>query len=516
MKKPRICLIVDNPLRDLDGMVMLGWNLALKGAEVFLVPMAQQVYEVAALAPDLVLVNYLREANRSLVRAYSESGILVGVLDTEGGIFADVEEFLKTIDRDGLSYVDMYCVWGHRQHDLFSKHNLVPKGDLYLTGCPRFDLCAPQWREALPDRTKDGSKMILINTRTPGIFPRFQRGVEDEIKIMRSGGLSDSYVFGLLRELYLIAGEMITTVADMAKTFPDADIVLRPHPFENEKLYKALFEDLPNVRVVREGTVLAWIKSAQLLIHKDCLTAMEACLLDKEPISLEWIDAPTARIELLNSISHHAKSRAHLFELVERALKGTPLLPSTQMLDTRKKIISDWLYANDGEASCRVVDAILRTIDLKAKRPHKKRRTGILTHSGLTMAGFKDHARFIGRRFIGPHNYNSLKRHLMRSPDGSGKEFNLEHIHSTVERINMTASFTGSIDVGYAQETKERMVAFSSIRISASGDMKTKKETAKEASLKIEGKDSVAQNPSESKANNNRKEQLKAFQKASI
>jgi hypothetical protein len=41
-------------------MVMLGWNLALKGAEVFLVPMTQQVYEMGTLAPELSLVNYLR------------------------------------------------------------------------------------------------------------------------------------------------------------------------------------------------------------------------------------------------------------------------------------------------------------------------------------------------------------------------------------------------------------------------------------------------------------------------
>ena len=92
MGQPRVCLVVDNPLRDLDGIVLLGWTLAQKGAEVFLVPMYQQAFEVAALLPDLVLVNYLRPNNRRLVEAYSKGGILVGVLDTEGGVFNSVEQ----------------------------------------------------------------------------------------------------------------------------------------------------------------------------------------------------------------------------------------------------------------------------------------------------------------------------------------------------------------------------------------------------------------------------------------
>ena len=466
MKKPRVCLIVDNPLRDLDGMVMLGWNLALKGAEVFLVPMAQQVYEVAALAPDLVLVNYLRTTNRSLVRAYSESGILVGVLDTEGGVFADAEEYMSTIDSEGLAYVDMYCMWGPRPMDRFTERSLLPEQNLHLTGCPRFDLCAPQWREALPKRTKEGSKMILVNTRTAGIFPKFQKGVEDEIRIMTSCGLSDDYVLGLIRELYLIAGEMITTVADMAKAFPNADIVLRPHPFENEKLYETLFEDLPNVRVVREGTIHSWIAGSELLIHKDCFTSIDACILDKEPVSLEWIKAPMAYIEVFNSVSHQAADKEHLLKIVEGVLDGKPPVASEELNERRRQVISDWLYKNDGQAACRVADAILETIDRNTKASRKKRRTGILTHSGLTTAGLKDHTRFIGRRLIGPSAFNALKSRFFARPNTSTKEFGVEDVRSIMERIEMVAGKEGAVQTGRLDGVAGA-VAFSSISVSA-------------------------------------------------
>jgi len=89
--KYKICLIVDNPLRDLDGMVLLSMHLAERGADVYLVPMYTQGYEVPAICPDFVLMNYARTANAELIKAYSRAGIVVGVLDTEGGIWESPE-----------------------------------------------------------------------------------------------------------------------------------------------------------------------------------------------------------------------------------------------------------------------------------------------------------------------------------------------------------------------------------------------------------------------------------------
>jgi hypothetical protein len=59
---PHVCLIVDNPLRDLEGLVLLGRQLAIRGAKVTLVPMYEQGFDVPAL---LVLMNYPRPRKES-------------------------------------------------------------------------------------------------------------------------------------------------------------------------------------------------------------------------------------------------------------------------------------------------------------------------------------------------------------------------------------------------------------------------------------------------------------------
>ena len=76
----RICLIIDNPLRDIDGICLIAWHLSQIGHEVFITPMYDQVYDVFALKPDLVLSNYARANNFELLKQFYNLGIKVIML----------------------------------------------------------------------------------------------------------------------------------------------------------------------------------------------------------------------------------------------------------------------------------------------------------------------------------------------------------------------------------------------------------------------------------------------------
>src|SRR6185312_721386 len=149
--KLHVCLIVDNPLRDLEGLVLLGRELAARDVRVTLVPMYDQGSDVPALRPDLVLLNYTRPNNADLIKAYKRKGILVGVLDTEGIGGKNADQFAEMVKSAGCTdIVDLYCVWGHAQHEAFLKRGTVAADLLHATGCPRYDFCAEPWRGALP------------------------------------------------------------------------------------------------------------------------------------------------------------------------------------------------------------------------------------------------------------------------------------------------------------------------------------------------------------------------------
>jgi surface carbohydrate biosynthesis protein len=469
MEQPRVCLIIDNPLRDLDGMVLLGWTLAQKGAEVFLVPMYQQAFEVAALMPDLVLVNYMRINNQKLVRAYSESGILVGVLDTEGGIFTSVEEGLTNpVARSDRSGVDLYCLWGKRQYDSFVEHNIFPKSKLYMTGCPRYDFCAEPWKSTLPCLRTDDGRMILVNTRFPLIFPRFQRGLEDEMNLMLNLGFENPYIGESVRQYFLVWAELISVVADLAKTFTKAIFVIRPHPFENRKIYEQVFKDIPNIRITQEKTVLPWIYSSSLLIQKGCSTALEASLLGIQPVSLDWINAPIFYNEVVASVSHSMKSREALTNIVGDTLNGHPPVPTPEMNRRRKQLVDDWFYAIDGKSSERVAGAILETIDKRGMNQVKRKPTRIMMHNGLTKAGLRNLAAFLGTRILGFNRYDGLKSRMLGKPRTISKAFGLEDVRAVTDNLSKVSDNSKTVKVENVKNRHCRLktVAHCSIRLS--------------------------------------------------
>ena len=68
-----VALVVDNPKRDLPGIVLLGHELVQRGLKPYLVPMNLQQAEITALPVSGVLINYLRPNNEPLVAGLHES-----------------------------------------------------------------------------------------------------------------------------------------------------------------------------------------------------------------------------------------------------------------------------------------------------------------------------------------------------------------------------------------------------------------------------------------------------------
>lgn len=428
--KPHVCLVVDNPLRDLEGLVLLGRQLAAKGANVTLVPMYEQGFDVPALRPDLVLVNYTRPNNADLIKSYKRAGILVGVLDTEGIGGKNPDQFAEMVKSVGCTdLVDLYCVWGQAQHAAFLRNGTVPAALLHATGCPRYDFCAPSWRAALPKPSIEPD-YILINTNFPVANPRFSNSSVDEEEAMVQAGFSREFA----RQFIIDAGKAYRSVLEtstrLAKHFADVQFVLRPHPFENIASYDALAE-LPNFHVRQDGTSLEWISGARLLIHQNCSTAIEATMLKVEPLSMEWFNTPSLRLDAATRVSRGAESEADLIKLVHQALDGRlpPVPGETEQF--RQQIIGDLFTAVDGASSLRVTEAVLDAI--AAARDGKRGKGSALPQPSLRGAAAEAVRRALG------YKASSALRRSYSAPENErrrlGKAFAPEMVNSVLRRI---------------------------------------------------------------------------------
>jgi surface carbohydrate biosynthesis protein len=427
-------LIVDNPLRDLEGLVLLGRQLSSRGAKVTLVPMYEQGFDIPALKPDMVLVNYTRPNNADLLRSYKGAGILVGVLDTEGIAGKSSDQFAEMVKGAGCTeLVDLYCVWGLDQEAAFARHRTVDESVLRATGCPRYDFCAPQWRSALPaPPVRPG--YVLINTNFPTVNPRFSTGEAHEENSMVQAGFARDFARQFIADGRLAYRAMLDTSVRLAKHFSSVTFVLRPHPFESLASYEG-FAELPNAQVRQTGTSLEWINAASLLIHQNCSTAIEASMLGVEPLSVEWFNTPALRLQAATSVSRPAASWDDLVVLVERGLAVGLPPPSEQVSEARQRILTDLYTAIDGESSRRVAEATLETIT--AAR-HRGSRQSILSRPTLRGLAAGAVRRGLGYKAGAAlrRSYGSVEAERRRA----GKAFTRDMVDVVLRRIDTAAA----------------------------------------------------------------------------
>ena len=280
----RIALIVDNPFRDLPGLVLLARYLCLQGATCYLVPFNRCELEVWPLAPDYLLMNHLRSVTQDLARRAMDAGIKVGVLDTEAGVLTSVGAFAKTMASDtsirhGISD---FLSWGSKLADYAAQEDWYLREQIAVTGHPRFDYYAEPWRQAAlrmsPYADHHPRPMVLINGSFTLINPQFKTP-EGEIRMLvRRFG----YEEGQVREWHDIQRQTMLQMAELANhlasRFPEVSFVVRPHPFEKLETYHHLLDRRANLCAVKKGTVDGWILRSVAVIQRSCSTAVEAGL----------------------------------------------------------------------------------------------------------------------------------------------------------------------------------------------------------------------------------------------
>ena len=355
-----VALIIDNPKRDLDGLLLVALHLACRGIRVFLVPMYEQGYDVPRLRPVVVVLNYARPQNRELVAGYRALGVTTCVLDTEGGVLSvsgqDAPETWAHTFRDQgwPDLIDDYFFWGSAIRDAFAVHAGMKRGRLHLTGCPRYDLCVAPWDEALG---RDARSYVLVNTNFSAINPRFTGSAEVERKLFLEGGWDSAYVERLFREWKTVFPRYLEAVVELARRCPRRRILVRPHPFEKADPYLERFSGLSNVTVSGEGNVLSVIRRADCVIHLNCGTAVEANLMGRDPLSMEFLNSEFLRRHspLPSEVSIPARDVEDLCHLVEDAEARTRRVP---VRAERLRRLEPWFHKPDGRAAERVAEVL--------------------------------------------------------------------------------------------------------------------------------------------------------------
>ena len=102
----------------------------------------------------------------------------------------------------------------------------------------------------------------------------------------------------------------------------DYQIIIRPHPSESHDPWQRLAAELPNVSVIYEGNVAEWLLAANLLIHNNCTTGVEAYLLGRAAIAYSAFRDEAYDLFLPNALSEEVFELDQLLDIAAKALSG--------------------------------------------------------------------------------------------------------------------------------------------------------------------------------------------------
>lgn len=466
----KIALVVDNPLRDLAGLVLTALYLCQKGVVCYLVPLNFQNKEILALAPDFVLLNYIRVNNQEFVKGLLTAGIKVGVLDTEGGVFTSMDSYGKDLATDPLvrKQISCFCAWGIKLANYVIRKGFFSNNQVIITGHPRFDFYADIWREVPfkvhPVEMTVRDPIVLINGsfslsnpgfNTPEAEARMlvEKFGHDKEEIMRRQAIEQKTMW-LLVEL----------TNNLAKHFPGINFVYRPHPFERISTYDKLFGNYKNVHLIKKGSVQGWILRAVAVIQRGCSTAIEAAMVNVPALSPVWI--PTADVvPAVDAVSIPCESVGDIFEKIDMAL-SKKLQYSFMQKKNYDQIITDLYYKIDGKSHVRVGEAILNSIEHKPLRVHldycKKLAYSRCSVIGRIAASVRKKLNLPADWRFPPHP--ELVAGVPWA--NSEKYFDVEHIESLIKLImaNQSAKMidvTKAVKIEYVRKRKDYLMPVS-------------------------------------------------------
>jgi surface carbohydrate biosynthesis protein len=307
-----------------------------------------------------------------LFKAAHKVGHSIVAWDEEALVHLPPETYFSDrLSPKSIRYVSHLFAWGQDNVDLWRQYHGLPNGTpIHITGNPRADMLRPELRPFFAEEVEkiqnDYGDFILVNTnfnhvnafspdmnlfrpvKKPGEAPKFGRGAR---------GMSREFAEGLRDHKQAMFEHFQQLIPALERSFPEQTIIVRPHPTENQEIYRTIASQCRRVQVSNEGNVVPWILSTKAVIHNCCTTGLEAYVMGVPAITYratvnDFYDLGFYRLP--NLLSHQCFDFEELQSTLKDILAGK-LGPADGA--EREELIKHHMAGLDGPFACeRIVD----------------------------------------------------------------------------------------------------------------------------------------------------------------
>ena len=439
--KATLLVPVENQVRELDSKLLLACIAASRGFSSIIGSRREIHFNISSFSSGIYLSKSMTAASDRMFQIMRNLGHVIVAWDEEALVHLPPETyFSRRLSPVAMAFVPHMLAWGQDNAELWRQYPHLPHGaEIHVTGNPRNDLLRPEIRhyydnivEELEERYGD---FILINTNFnhvnafyPGLnlFQPVKKEGEEKMFGRAAKGMSRKYAEGLRDLKQAIFEKFKQLIPALEQTFPNHNIVVRPHPTENQEIYRNIAGRCKRVWVTNEGNVVPWLMATRAVIHNGCTTGVEAYVMGVPAISYrakvnEHYDYGFYRLP--NLLSHQCFDFEELKLTLGKILSGQLGAAGG---DERKKLAGQYLAALDGALACeRILDVCEKIKDGQSARSEPALRHRLKGHCIATMRTLK---RKFKARLPGSRNKPEFHRH--RYP-----EVSLEEMRARISRF---------------------------------------------------------------------------------
>ncbi len=393
---------VESQVREFDAKLLLACVAAERGHRVLLG--SRQHTHLAALSepPGIYLAKSARHLSKQTFRLLRLFGHAITFWEEEALVHPPPDIYFGLrLSPVTLRHVSHMFAWGEENAELVRQYPHLPANlPIHITGNPRADLLRPELRPFFADeierlRAEHGA-FFLINTNFSdvnpfisdiGLFLPSERKADKPAFGQAGRGMTLAFAQGLQRHKQRLFEHFLELAPRLAATFPDLNVVLRPHPSENFAPYEKMASADSRIRVLHEGNVIPWLLASKALVHNGCTTAVEAAALCVP--ALAWQPVFDKRYDedfqgLPNRLSYRFRDIGVLMHALERFASDAPV--SAEPVRQADDLLDHHLAARRGPlASDRIVD-VLGDAGMVGRQSRGRRRLGALA-ARLVRAG---------------------------------------------------------------------------------------------------------------------------------
>jgi surface carbohydrate biosynthesis protein len=370
---------VENQVRELDPKLLLACVAATKGFPSVIGPRREVHFRIPSFPRSVYLSKSVTAASELVFRILRKLGHEVVAWDEEALVHLPEETYYsRRLSPTALESVSRLFAWGDDNAEMWRRYPDLPRNlPIHVTGNPRVDLLRPEMhgfydREVATIREQHGD-FILVNTnfnhvnafstvqnlfqppRREGELPPFGRAAR---------GMTRAYAEGLRDHKQAVLENFKGLIPALERAFPDHVIVVRPHPTENQAVYREMASRCERVHVTNEGNVVPWLLATKALVHNGCTTGVEAYVMGVPAVSYratvdERYDDGFYRLP--NKLSHQCFDFESLRETLERVFRGELGVAGGE---ARRAVIDRYLAGREGPLACeRIVSVLEQMVD---------------------------------------------------------------------------------------------------------------------------------------------------------